>query len=817
MKQRIKSLLAAMMLTITSVASSLAFVPMAVSAETTTDYFATVYAETNDPGTGRVVAEPGGRVTITLELTDEQKAVAETSLDTMTWYCDGQDISQRIVGSPNELTAADTFTGDGNPYRYEKGYDASTGRATLYIPEFCDYTFTFDGDGKVTGITVQEGPATSASHKYTVTVGGMLCPGAAKLTVFSTNRINSVALSAPTVKRDVNATLRADEIPIIVSGSQYPNIGSLKFYNITETGNPLSGKTADSIKVKRGTNTYDLIETVTGKTFTVTVVGLTDTTKPTITSLMVKDNMADKWATEKTIIGTATDNSSLSSSAYYFEPNPTIATAIKEQVIKGALAEEIGGIAWTNANSKLVTSNGVYTMFVRDTVGNIAYRDITVYKISTSVPVISGVTLGKADGNAYFDVKATDEDGQSLSYKVNDGGYQTSPRVYGLKEGTNTIWVKNEAGAEVYTTRDVALSVYLDNDSDLSADNLYNFIQPNPETWTNESVNVQLLLPDSLYSKIATGGFSVNGSGFGVNRNYTATQQGELVYFSVKDTYGNVHSAKPYKVENIDHDKPSISASSNGKGVITVEAQDMASGIKMITVSSNSMKNHILLQEATSGIKTATATYTSNLNGSFQFAVTDFAGNTNNITYTLSEIVTTDETTEDIIKKTTTPKTTTPRSGGTTFSRSGGSTIGTRTSFGGKTANPTSTQIAAEHAGQGTYYDQDGNKFYEDGTPVPEDIDTTSFLPTPTMTTSGEGEERNKLASTLYIIESDARLANGPVKEIASLTYEDSARKSLTKVLIAFPIAICVAVCAVLFGSGKLDLNKIARKIRRRH
>lgn len=449
----------------------------------------------------------------------------------------------------------------------------------------------------------------------------------ARLYVISKDNIETATLTTKSSEEIVGTRIFANTVTLYINNTPYPNFQSLKFM--------VGGKEKDSISVDPGKYTYTLKETVTGQTIGIEITGLEDESKPSITSFTVSN--ANRYALEKTLQVVAEDNLGLDKEPYYFEGNPALATTIKNLVLDGKKASDLEGISWQEDSRKAVYSNGVYTVFVKDKAGNISYKDITVSKISNSTPVISSVTLGKdSDGAVFLDVKASDTGNQPLMYQLNKGSFGTSARLYQVKDGINTITVKNEAGVTVYSTKEVFLDVYTDSVKEFSEENLYNFIQTNPSTWTNKGVLVSMALPDYLSKKVASDGYSINGSGYSLNRSIKVETGDETVTFSVKDVYGKTHTAKAFRVKNIDKEEPSLEVSVSD-GYLFVQAKDSGgSGISKITVSSTNATNFTIKSNNSYGVGSDKASYKAPSNGSYQIMVYDFAGNVGKVSATVS-------------------------------------------------------------------------------------------------------------------------------------------------------------------------------------
>ncbi len=486
-----------------------------------------------------------------------------------------------------------------------------------------------------------------------------------RLYVISKDNFNNASLSVRDVSTNIGDQIYADELTLYIDSTPYPNFQSLRFMN--------DGTVTEYVDVVAGTNTYNLTDLITGRSLTVNIVGIEDTTAPEITKLVVADEKADTYATTKTLQVEATDDYSLSDTAYYWEDNTTLAETIKSEVLDGGTSDTIQGITWTSETTHDVSNNGTYTVFVRDSSGNIAYKDITVSKISNSTPEITSISLKKKNGKAYFKVVATDSDGQTLYYKLNDGKWQTSAKLKGVVEGKNKIYVKNECGNKVKATRTVYLSLFLNKESDFSEESLYNYIKITPSSWTSKSVTVSLVFDSDIKEKLADAPYSINGGDYSTTNAITVSENSD-VEFKVKDIYGKEHSVQTYSVTNIDKENPYLEVSVTD-GTLTVNAGDSGSGIQKIEVNSTNVANFVVKSNSESGITSDSATYTAPANGTYKFTVYDYAGNTASAQGTV-DFYTELKDVQASIKSTES----TGRSGNTTGGESGSSTLGTKES-----------------------------------------------------------------------------------------------------------------------------------------
>lgn len=449
----------------------------------------------------------------------------------------------------------------------------------------------------------------------------------AQLYVISKDNFKDAEILVKDFEATIGSDLYAKNITLYIDKTPYPNFAALKFL---ENGTPV-----DKVRVKNGTYTYDLVDTVFGRQITAKITGVGDKVAPSIKYLGIKYNKADKYASEKTVEALAVDDNGLPEEAYYFETNELLASVVKALVLDGATADDLNGITWGKETEWKVVSECLATLFVRDKAGNIGYKDISITKISTVAPYITETSLGKEDGKAYINVNAKDPYNQKLEYRLNDGAWQDSGKLFGVKEGDNKVEVRNEAGIVASTTRTVYLSLYMGTEEGFSEDSLYNYIVVSPSSWTNKSVTVSLVLPDSLSAKLSSSPYSINGAAFSSSRSTTISNNGDTVQFQVKDLYGNTHTSKTFTVKNIDKEKPSIEVIA-AEGSFTIRVADTGSGIEKVTVSSTSASNFVVWSSSSDGCTSNTVTYKAPSDGTYTFVVYDYAGNSSSASGTMA-------------------------------------------------------------------------------------------------------------------------------------------------------------------------------------
>ena len=115
---------------------------------------------------------------------------------------------------------------------------------------------------------------------------------------------------------------------------------------------------------------------------------------------------------------------------------------------------------WTDVASTTITSNGTYTVQIKDKAGNVITESYEVSNLDFVAPVISSAKVLQTrpvKESARIVVQATDE-GFGLAdkaYKLNDGDWQTANWFDVTDNGTYTVYVRDKAGNITSTTVEV--------------------------------------------------------------------------------------------------------------------------------------------------------------------------------------------------------------------------------------------------------------------------------------------------------------------------------------------------------------------------
>ena len=296
-----------------------------------------------------------------------------------------------------------------------------------------------------------------------------------------------------------------------------------------------------------------------------------------------------------------------------------------------AKAFKFTGGDWQSANTLRVSSNGVYSVSVRDVAGNITTQEFSVLNLDFDKPVIKAMALSTtSQTNKDLTLTVTAEDiGLGLAksaYRINGGAWQESNVFTITENGTYTIEVIDKAGNIQMGTKEVT-------NIDKVAPTLSASVSTTDPT--NNDVVVTLKASDNVeISKVLdASGKSISLTK--VSNEYTGTisesANGTFVYKAV-DTAGNEKTCT-VKIANIDKSNPvidSIGRSTtlpvNTQVVITIDARDVGLGL------ADKPYNFDGLGWVSDKTKIITA------NGNYRISVKDVAGNITTQTYNVMNL-----------------------------------------------------------------------------------------------------------------------------------------------------------------------------------
>lgn len=290
------------------------------------------------------------------------------------------------------------------------------------------------------------------------------------------------------------------------------------------------------------------------------------------------------------------------------------------------------GTTWTDVATKVVNTNGVYTGYIRDAVGNISSTTISVANIDKVAPTISGYsysTEAPCNTSVVVTVSATDT-GLGLAssaYSFNGGAYGTSNKFTVTANGTYTVAVRDKAGN--ITNGSFSVS-NLDFDAPVISS-----VVPSTIAETNKDVTLTINATDNVGGLGLTDkAYRLQGYGdWQVSNVVTVTCNGTYT-IEVKDKAGNIAS-KSIEIANIDKEPPTashvlnITSPTNTDVVATLTILDNK-GIKKVVTPDGTVVTQVSFQSITD--------YTFSKNGSYTFEIWDTADNKTTHTVDISNI-----------------------------------------------------------------------------------------------------------------------------------------------------------------------------------
>lgn len=276
-------------------------------------------------------------------------------------------------------------------------------------------------------------------------------------------------------------------------------------------------------------------------------------------------------------------------------------------------------------NAQTATSSGTYRVEMTDNVGNTRTTefDVNIDKTDPSLTVTPSTT-GWTSGNVSIPYSASDSGGSGYDYirlPNNTTTTSSSGTFTATSSGTYSFTAYDNAGNT--TTKSVTVNIdKSDPNGTLSA---------SPTTWTNGNVVLTLSSISDTgsgydYVRLPNGNTSSSSS-----PSQTVTSNGTYT-FSIYDNVGN-RTDKSITVTNIDKIDPTATVSQNApsNGTVTLN-------LRNISDTGGSGLNHVLLPNGALQKTFTDKTYSVNANGTYTFYVTDNAGNTRELSITVSSL-----------------------------------------------------------------------------------------------------------------------------------------------------------------------------------
>lgn len=285
---------------------------------------------------------------------------------------------------------------------------------------------------------------------------------------------------------------------------------------------------------------------------------------------------------------------------------------------------------YTESNSITVTANRNVSISVKDAVGNVTSKTISVTNIDTTNPVVGAMTPNTtAWTNKDVKVTVSASDGQSgldgKPYSYDGGANFVGSNEYVMTDnGTLKVIVRDKVG------NSASQSIKVTN-IDKGAPS-FTSLSRSTTSWTNKDVTINVSGLDSL-SGLAKDAYSFNGGNSYQSSNSFVVGSNQKLVVAIRDVAGNV-TTKEVVVDNIDKDNPNISsfaadntAWTNKNVTVRVNASDATSGLNNLPYSFDGGATY---QDSPAFVVGENATYS--------VIVRDKAGNTSGKSVTVGNI-----------------------------------------------------------------------------------------------------------------------------------------------------------------------------------
>ncbi|WMJ83157.1 DUF6273 domain-containing protein [Oscillospiraceae bacterium MB24-C1] len=306
---------------------------------------------------------------------------------------------------------------------------------------------------------------------------------------------------------------------------------------------------------------------LSGYEFQIAKIDLSD---PVISSIAIPTD----WTTEAKITINAADAD----------------TSITAYALTSSSTAPAGG--WQDSRSFTITTNGTYYAWVKDGVGNTAYKSFSFSKIDSTMPTISSVSVPTSWGAANtVTVSATDTGSGVAAYAVTSTnvapstGWQTSKNVEVTANGKYYAWAKDAVG-NVSAGYEFTISKVDSGKPVVGTVTV-------PDAWATSST-ISISASDDA-SGVATYAVTTTNTapstGWQGGSNFTLTANGTY-YAWAKDAVGNVSEGYKFTVTKVDTDKPIVDSVSvptawGGSSTVAISASDTASGIAAYAITTS--------------------------------------------------------------------------------------------------------------------------------------------------------------------------------------------------------------------------------------
>lgn len=256
----------------------------------------------------------------------------------------------------------------------------------------------------------------------------------------------------------------------------------------------------------------------------------------------------------------------------------------------GVVAYSDDGINWKAENTFEISSNGDYTFYAKDAVGNVSVgTTITVDKIDKDAPIISSVAIDPDSwtNEAVTLIVTANDEGCGLAenaYKIDDGEWQASNEFIVDDSEEHTFYVRDKFETEEHISSMKAKAEKHDvvKPTIESIEVKWNLLVRTPDDFTSKYIDYDFYV-NASDDKSGIASYSVDGEKFQESNKFTMKGAGVYTFY-VKDNAGNVQKCE-YSLKG-DDTKPVIDEISysnenatNEPITVTVTAHDIDSGL----------------------------------------------------------------------------------------------------------------------------------------------------------------------------------------------------------------------------------------------
>lgn len=286
------------------------------------------------------------------------------------------------------------------------------------------------------------------------------------------------------------------------------------------------------------------------------------------------------------------------------------------------------------------TANGTYSFRVEDHAGNISTKSITVNNIDKTAPTISLSQNGGGWAHLHFTtINASDSGGSGLksleyrwttssSFPTDSFTAITSGNLVNAPESTGDYYLHVKAIDNVGNVRQFTSNVFKVDLTEPGAPTINA-----PTEWQNQNISVTITPGVDDHSGVNHIEYQINDEFWTMYNNaFTVSTNGETTIQAITvDKVFNTSDVarKVIKIDKINPTltiTPSTTSMTHHDVILTIEGSDEHSGVKRIQLPNGDWVNE------------GSVTYNAKYNGTYQFTVEDYAGNSTTESFTIDNI-----------------------------------------------------------------------------------------------------------------------------------------------------------------------------------